>query len=54
MRELGRSTKVALHVKHNDGENSNHCITEKPALDLEARISRLERVVAELKAARAK
>ena len=54
VREVGRSTKVAVHVKHNDGENSNHCITEKPALEIEARISRLERVVAELKAARAK
>ena len=43
-----------MHVKHNDGENSNHCITEMQALELEARISRLEREVAELKAARAK
>ncbi|KAK7859264.1 hypothetical protein CFP56_007749 [Quercus suber] len=54
VREVGRSTNVAVHVKHNDGENSNHCITEMPALELEARISRLERVAAELKAARAK
>ena len=53
VREVGRSTKVAVHVKHNDGENSNHCITEMQALELEARISRLERVVAELKATRA-
>ena len=51
--EVGHPTNIAVHVKDNNEESSSSCKTEIPGLELEARISRLERVVAELKAARA-
>ena len=51
--EVGHPTNIAVHAKDNNEESSSSCKTEIPGLELEARISRLERVVAELKAARA-
>ena len=53
VREVGHPTNVAVNVKDNDEENSSYCKTEMPGLELEARISRLERIIAERKAARA-
>ena len=55
VREVGHPipTNIAVHVEDNDKVSSSSCKTEMPGLELEARISRLERVVAELKAVRA-
>ena len=53
VREVEHPTNIVVHVKENDGKSSSYCKTEMPGLELEARISRLERAVAELKAARA-
>ena len=53
LREVGHPTNVAVDVKDNDGENSSYCETEMPGLELEAWVSKLERVIAELKATRA-
>ena len=53
VREVGHPTNVAVDVKDNDGENSSYCETEMPGLELEAWVSKLERVIAELKATRA-
>uniref|UniRef100_A0A7N2R8T8 Uncharacterized protein n=1 Tax=Quercus lobata TaxID=97700 RepID=A0A7N2R8T8_QUELO len=53
VREVDHPTNIVVHVKENDGKSSSYCKTEMPGLELEARISRLERAVAELKAARA-
>ncbi|XP_050248635.1 uncharacterized protein LOC126695883 [Quercus robur] len=51
VREVEHPTNIVVHVKENDGKSSSYCKTEMPGLELEARISRLERAVAELKAA---
>ena len=53
VREVEHTTNIVVHVKENDGKSSSYCKTEMPGLELEARISRLERAVAALKAARA-
>ncbi|KAF3959312.1 hypothetical protein CMV_015860 [Castanea mollissima] len=53
VREVEHPKNIVVHVKENDGKSSSYCKTEMPGLELEARISRLERAVAELKAARA-
>ncbi|XP_030930631.1 uncharacterized protein LOC115956371 [Quercus lobata] len=53
VRKVEHPTNIVVHVKENDGKSSSYCKTEMPGLELEARISRLERAVAELKAARA-
>ncbi|GMY20109.1 serine/threonine-protein phosphatase 7 long form homolog [Fagus crenata] len=53
LREVGHPTNVAVDVKDNDGENCSYCETEMPGLELEAWVSKLERVIAELKATRA-
>jgi hypothetical protein len=50
--EMGCPPKSAVHVKDNDGESSSYCKPEIPGSELEGRVSRLERVFAELKAAR--
>ena len=53
VREVEHTTNIVVHVKENDGKSSSYCKTEMPGLELEARISRLERAVAVLKATRA-
>ena len=53
VREVEHTTNIVVHVKENDGKSSSYCKTEMPGLELEAHISRLERAVAALKAARA-
>ncbi|XP_059444016.1 uncharacterized protein LOC132175936 [Corylus avellana] len=50
--EMGCPSNAVVHVKDNDGESSSYCKPEIPGLELEVRVSRLERVFAELKAAR--
>lgn len=50
--EMGRPSKAEVHVKDNDGESGSYCIPEIPGLELEVRVNRLERLFAELKAAR--
>ena len=53
VREVEHTTNIVVHVKENYGKSSSYCKTEMPGLELEARISRLERAVAVLKATRA-
>jgi hypothetical protein len=50
--EMERPSKAEVHVKDNDGESGSYCKTEMPGLELEVRVNRLERLYAELKAAR--
>jgi hypothetical protein len=50
--EMGCPSNADVHVKDNDGESSSYCKPEIPGSELEGRVSRLERVFAELKAAR--
>ena len=42
VREVEHPTNIVVHVEENDGKSSSYCKTEKPGLELEARISRLD------------